>query len=309
MVVLVLIGSYFWTGRERPADSEPPVPDPPTAEMQGPVARAVTAARETVLAEPGSAEAWGDLGAVLDAHRLFDDAATCYRRARELQPNNFVWAYQLAIVEDWGGGNIDAVVPLFEEALAINDVYPPLYYRYADALVRQGRLDRAREIYVEGLRLDSNPAIHNPTFEALCRRGLGQVLLALDRPGEAIPALERAIAINPTDGNAHAALARAYYMADRPAEAREAAERSRRYPPVFGVPDPLRAGRQLGGLSAARRRRAEARCLRESDRRPRTPPRGVSDRSPARARPGSLLPRDRTAGAGGCAVDRGARDP
>src|SRR6266480_4451369 len=47
----------------------------------------------------GDAAASGRLGMILQTYSLLQEAAVCYRRAGQLEPNVFQWAYYLGVVE------------------------------------------------------------------------------------------------------------------------------------------------------------------------------------------------------------------
>jgi tetratricopeptide (TPR) repeat protein len=86
-------GAYLWVGRG--ADGPPPPPVP--AELNDPPARKmVEGKRQAVLADPHNSAAWGELGMALDAHDALAEAATCYRRAMDLDPKDARWPYLLA---------------------------------------------------------------------------------------------------------------------------------------------------------------------------------------------------------------------
>ena len=236
VIIILAAGGYgafrSWKGTPFTVRDSREIPNPDLSEMQGPVVRALRSAREVVLGRPSDAEAWGKFGAVLDAHHLFDEAAVCYRRAHELSPNTFQWVYLLAVMRDYTGGNQEEVVSSFAEATKINSVYPPVFYRYGEALVRQGMLAEARDAYRAATELD-------PDF-AMAHRGLGQVLLSLRQPETGVSHLERAAALEPDDSIVHTALARGYQLLGDRRRARQAAERSKSLKPAHSVPDPVR---------------------------------------------------------------------
>jgi tetratricopeptide (TPR) repeat protein len=208
------------------------VPDPSTSEMVAPVARAIRTAREAVLAEPRSAGTWGALGAVCDAHHLYDEATLCYRRARTLDRSDFRWVYLQAVVRDLQGAPGDEVADLFREALRLQPGYPPAHLRCGDALLRQGRAEEARAAFERALELD-------PTF-AMAHRNLGQVLLALDDVSGAVEHLENAARLAPDDAVVFQSLSQARFRAGDAAGAERAAREAERKQPEYGVPDPIR---------------------------------------------------------------------
>jgi tetratricopeptide (TPR) repeat protein len=210
-------------------------PEPPSFEtgaMQPPVARALLAARRSVLDASDSGPAWGRLGMVADAHHLYREAELCYLRAHELDPGNFYWIYLLAVVQDFLGRDVETISASFEAAMRISPLYPPAPYRYGEALARKGRLEEARESYARASELD-------PDF-AMARRGLGQMLLRLGEVEAATRELEKAAELDPTDAIVRTALAQAYFqLGDRERAEREA-DLSETLTRRLAVPDPVR---------------------------------------------------------------------
>jgi tetratricopeptide (TPR) repeat protein len=229
-VVLATGGYALWRGGSSVA--APDVPDPVTPEMLSPVRRALTAAREAVLADPDASRTWGEFAETCDAHHLYPEAEAAYRRAAALEPREFRWAYGLALVRDFQGGESAEVARLFDAAIRLEPRYPPARLRAGDALVRQGRLEEACRAYEEALVLD-------PGF-ALAHRGLGQTRLALDQLDEALRHLEQAAELDPADGVTQNSLAEAYRRSGDELRASQAVEAGRTRAPVFAIPDPVR---------------------------------------------------------------------
>lgn len=249
LALVLVLGAFLL--RQRATAAAPPVPDPVTAEMVAPARNALAAAREAVLAQPDSADAWGEFAEVCDAHHLYPEAELAYREARSLDPREFRWAYGLAVVRDLLGAEGAEVAGLFQAAIRLQPRYPPARLRCGDALVRQGLLADARAAYEQALELD-------PDF-AMAHRNLGQTLLALDDTAGALARLERAAALEPDDGVVASSLAQAYRRAGDVERAARAAEQSRSKTPVYGVPDPVRFAleeKNLTPLACDRRARA-----------------------------------------------------
>ncbi|MDX1387805.1 MAG: tetratricopeptide repeat protein [Acidobacteriota bacterium] len=230
-VIAVALFAYFGF-RSLPEEPKFDIPDPDLSGMPAPVVRAMTAARDGVVSQPLSDRTWGHLGAVCDAHALYDCAAEAYRNAHLISPKQFQWVYLLAVVQDFRGADGDDIAALFEKAIDLNPAYPPAAYRYGDALVRLGRLEEAREAYDRAVALD-------PDF-AHAHRGLGQVHLSLDEAEEAVEHLERAAELMPDDAIIFTTLARAYQLRDEPERAEEAAGRAAELNPRLSTPDPVR---------------------------------------------------------------------
>jgi tetratricopeptide (TPR) repeat protein len=203
-----------------------------TAEMQPEVRATLARARDRLIQQAGSAEAWGEFGAACEAHRLFDEAEYCYERAMWLGAGDFRWPYLLAGVREGRGDDPDAVVALLERAVALEPDFPPLHFRLGQVRMRQGALEGAVASYERALVLDENLAI--------AHRGLGQALLMLDRPEAARKSLERAVELGPEDPAVFAALAQVYMRAGDEERAREAAARAQRTRTAMALPDPIR---------------------------------------------------------------------
>lgn len=209
------------------------VPDPSIRGALAPVATLFSERRGAVLDHPESADAWGRLGMLFDAHDFYDDAVKCYRHARELAPKAFRWAYHLAQVRDRQGAGPDEVAERFRDVIALAPTSPVVAYRFAEALARQGRLDEAQAAYRRALALDENLAV--------ARRGLGQVLMRLGETAEAVEQLERAVGLGAEDKATYAALAQGYTRLGDPTRAHRAADRAQDAVDIATVDDPHRA--------------------------------------------------------------------
>jgi tetratricopeptide (TPR) repeat protein len=220
----VLSGCSRDTGRPSAA-----VPQPDTRGMEARVAQRVSEARAAVLAAPASADAWGRYGNVCHAHRLYVEAAACYRQACSLAPKEFRWAYFLARTRELESAPGSEVIDLYGRAVRLRPDYAPAHVRLGDALVRENRKEEAREAYERASALDPNLA--------RAHRGLGQVLLLLGDAAGAVRALERAAQQTPEDGAVFAALAQAYARLDDRERSDAAARRSRELEQTHTLPD------------------------------------------------------------------------
>jgi tetratricopeptide (TPR) repeat protein len=119
---------------------------PPEIELTGTdpeIAEAITSAREQVLREPQSAEAWGRLGMVLRAHDNGAQANECFAVAEELDPTEPRWPYlqglTLLLTDP------DAGIDCLRRAVARANSTPGPRLRLAEALLARGELDEAEE--------------------------------------------------------------------------------------------------------------------------------------------------------------------
>src|SRR5437660_10733689 len=100
LIVIVLgvvaAGVGVWRFTQPPATVEPPaVPDTiPDAIVR----EALTEAREAVLKNPKSADAWGELGLVFRAHLVLPEAKACFIQAARLEPTTARWPYHLGVI-------------------------------------------------------------------------------------------------------------------------------------------------------------------------------------------------------------------
>lgn len=140
-----------------------------------------------------------------------------YREAMRLSPRGGEAPANLGALYARQGRNAEAIA-LLRHALALAPWLDGARANLAHALenagverARAGRLAEATALFREATTLlpdDPGPW-----------RGLGQALVEQGRAGEALPALERAVALRPRGGPERFWLARAYLAAGRPADA------------------------------------------------------------------------------------------
>ncbi len=210
------------------------VPEIDTTVMIHRTAQVIDQTRNAILRNPQSAEAWGRLGQVFDAHALYDHAAPCYRRAMQLDPSDVRWPYNLGMVREFQGADVDEVMALFNGFARERPDYPPIFVRIGDVLSRQGRLVEARDAYRHAAELDPGLAV--------AHRGAGQAMLSLNELDGAVKHLERATVLVGSDGPALASLSQAYAFSGRIARARRTARKSRAFgtKSTINIPDPIR---------------------------------------------------------------------
>jgi tetratricopeptide (TPR) repeat protein len=185
IATVVAAGAMAWWFASRP---EPPVDVPMPPDIGDPeVLAAVEAARKEVLGKPASAEAWGTLGMVLEAHLYEAEADRCFERAEHLAPDDVRWPYlrgMYAMKYDPG-----RALPLLRRATEARGASPgtrsAVRLRLAEVLLERRVLGEAEEIFRE--EWEQHPG--NP------RAGFGLALVALARDGRdraAVPYLEAA---------------------------------------------------------------------------------------------------------------------
>lgn len=214
------------------AQPEVQVPDVDRSAMQPQVARVLEEARLRVRDQPTSADAWGRYGSLLDAHMLAESAAACYRRARELDAQDIRWAYLLGTVVEAMDDSTEETLAPFKAAARINPNYAPVYHRMGEVLSRRGRLTEAVAAYERALAIDDSLAITH--------RSLGQVLVMLDQPADALPHLRRADELTPDDRSIVASLAQVHQRLGEHTQAQTCSRRSRDCKERVALPDAIK---------------------------------------------------------------------
>ena len=206
----------------------PEVPLPELSNAQPQVRAKIIAARDRVVADPGSAAAWGHLGMILHAHRCIATAGHAYEQARALVPRDFRWSYfhgVLLLPVDPRNA-----VGLLENAIALDPAYAPARVRLGLVYEALGRLDDAWSEYGQAVRLD-------PT-NGTARRHYGTLALQRGETDLAIEELEAALALHADDPAIMSALARAYYRSGDIDRARVMAKAVRQTSPRSRFDDP-----------------------------------------------------------------------
>ena len=208
-VILVLLfllnATKLLFGSPPPADQQlPEVPHLSEAQLQSFkafVRQQFQKAYEEIQGSPEDGEASGRLGMMFHAHGLYEFAATCYQRARLLQPESFRWVYYLGLAQA-ESGKASQAVGILREAVQLNSSYPPARLKLAESLLATGEWEESGRIYESLVQSYPNsPVAHY---------GLGQVQSARGELGAAVESYRRACRLWPPFGRAHYALAMAY---------------------------------------------------------------------------------------------------
>lgn len=207
------------------------LPDFESKGMEPPVARAFEAARKAVVKDSSSAERWGTLGATYHAHRLFSEAAYSYRRANELNAEDFRWVYLHAIARESEGAGPEELQRLFAAAYEIREDYPQVQIRLAAVLALRGELTAADAAYRRALEIDPQSAAAN--------RSLGMLRFVAGDKDESLELLQRAVELSPGDGTAWVALARVLQEFGRIDLAQRARDRAQGLPQTPLIADPI----------------------------------------------------------------------
>ena len=120
------------------AKSVPPLPAINADGLDADVKNAILKARDEAVAQPKSAQAAGNLGMVLEAHTLYQPAASAYQRAVRLDPKDFAWRYYLSLCLE-KNGQLDEALTSVSEGLKIRPDYAPAILKRAELLLKLGR--------------------------------------------------------------------------------------------------------------------------------------------------------------------------
>ena len=154
------------------------------------------------LAHPLDAGANGRLGMVLEAYRPDDERAeTYYRRATQLEPRSFRWAYYLSMVLA-ARNKYDEAIATLQQALQLEPEYLPAQLKLGDYLKAEGHLEAATNVYGRVVRQHSD--------SAQAYYAVGPVYQSGQKLDKALAAFSKACELFPYFGAAHYALARAY---------------------------------------------------------------------------------------------------
>src|SRR5437879_3773952 len=181
----------------------------------------------------GDAAASGRLGMILQTYSLLQEAAVCYRRAGQLEPNVFQWAYYLGVVEA-DQGKCDAATSTLRLALNVDPEYLPAKLRLANCLLASADWDASRKLYAE--IAEQHPDNADAYY------GLGRARAARRELAGAAAAYRKATELFPDFGAAHYALAltyRTFGKADQADEQLRLYEKNKTGVPPAG--DPLLA--------------------------------------------------------------------
>jgi tetratricopeptide (TPR) repeat protein len=185
VLALAGFGAYHWLRPKPAAEPTPPPPEVPAVVVDPAVRSALTEAREAVLAQPQSGQAWGNLGLTFRAHNLNPESNACFAVAARLDPKNPRWPYLIGV------SNLllapDDAVPHLRTAyeLAVEPEHRSLTrLRLAEALLDRNDLDGAARLFTE--EQEKNPRNPRAYF------GLGAVAAARGDHRAAVAALVRA---------------------------------------------------------------------------------------------------------------------
>lgn len=197
-----------------------PLPRPDLSAMEAPVQQKVRDAQakvEALLERQDTdaevlADAYGFLGQLLHAYRLFDGASTCYANAASLVPDDFRWPFYLALAQH-AKGELEPAVANYAKVLERrpNDLAALLYQ--GQALLALNRAPEAATRFEQALTLDNQ--------SAAAMFGLGKAKATAGDHARAVELFEQALALQPAASEIHYPLAQSYRRLNELEKARE----------------------------------------------------------------------------------------
>jgi tetratricopeptide (TPR) repeat protein len=252
VLALCAWGGYHFWARAKPTPKPVAVPpEIPAAVVDEGVRTALTAARDKVLADPQSGQAWGELGLSYRAHNLNPESNACFAVAARFDPQNPRWPYLIGVINLLVAP--DDAVPHLRTAyeLATDPKHKSLTrLRLAEALFDRNDLAGAAQLYSEEARSDP--------LGARAQFGLGALAAARGDHQGAIAPLRHAADSPFAHRKATALLAASHRQLGTVAEAERLDREAARGGADLPWPDPFLteyAGRETG--RAARMKAAE----------------------------------------------------
>jgi len=189
------------------------LPPLPLDALPAAVRERVAAAHHRAEADPASADASGSVAMMLHAYDQFDVAEAWYRRAQQLDPAAFDWAYLLGVVQAERGRNDDAARSL-RGAAEKQPRYLAARLKLAEVLLARGEVDASAALYDEMLK--EHPEAPQANY------GRGRVDAVRGRPAAAVERFRRATELFAGFGAAYYALGLAYRDLGQVEDARSA---------------------------------------------------------------------------------------
>lgn len=178
--------------------------------MTGQLDKARDSLAHSFFVSPDSAMAYLAVGKLLVRQRMVEKAVPQIETALRLDPNLPMAHFLLGEIALYQS-NVRMAVAEFKKESAVNPTLWLVYWRLGDAYTRLARYDEAEKALKQAIWLNDASA------DSIML--LGEIALKKSDPALASGFLERALAVDPQNPDAHASLAKAYKQLGREAEA------------------------------------------------------------------------------------------
>lgn len=174
----------------------------------------------------GLAQEWVEKGVALRDLGRFEEAAECYAKALDINPNDFdVWNKRGYALHR--AGRYNEAMECYDKAIEIDPTHSSAWNNKAAILQRLGRYQEAIKCYDEAIRLDPSDSANWNNKCSLLR------IESIGRYAEAVSACERALKLDPTNALAWNNKGGALFSLERYAESLEAHKRAAEIDPEF----------------------------------------------------------------------------
>ena len=240
MMRRLLAGPILFITCCNPTSQQVTVPDPSFDRVpEQVIVTAVQQARQQVLQDRSSAAAWGHYADLLAKYGWVAEARTAYQQATNLDAEQFIWPYRLAL--QWINAEPSIAEQWLREALALDQSYAPAWIHLARTAVEQSQQVEAMRCYEKALALEAT------NVDALL--GLARLEANDGHWDSAKTRLSRALELEPEHSDLHETLSRVQFALGNQKEAERSATLARAYKRVETLQDP-RAAAELPPLSS-----------------------------------------------------------
>jgi tetratricopeptide (TPR) repeat protein len=136
-------------------------------QLSGDLAGATTNAKSAVGLLPSSSEDWSQLGIVLAKQQKYEEAATAFRRAFQLNPEE-VWALQNLAQSLNDLGRRDEAIREYQHALSLKPRFGPAWLGLGQIYEKMGRKAEAEDCYRKALVNRINRAAELKSLARFC---------------------------------------------------------------------------------------------------------------------------------------------
>ena len=200
LLTLLLIAFIGFSCEQRSLPDAPPFAELGFADAQKQVREQVADVYADWEQTPEDAQLNGSMGMHLSVYGKHAAARTFYERARALAPEEFRWAYFLAVTLG-ELGELETAIDAYREALEIDAEHPGSRIKLAALLLQTSQIDESKRLY-KRLTIDQPRRVESWL-------GLGKTLGRSGDKDGAVGALRRARELGPQYGEVRYALAQA----------------------------------------------------------------------------------------------------
>ena len=211
LAIVGVVAAMGWREATRVRIQPPPLPTN-LHELDRDVATLIRAQMDRIASDPDDPAAYGDLGLMYEANKLWKDAWAAYACAVQLDPADRLWRLHLAVAAQ-AAGDFPAALSELRSVVEQHPDFAPAQQRLGYALLETGEMDAARAAFERVTQQQPQAA------EGYV--GLGDALLRQGDAAQAVEVLERALKIDPQYAVAHHVLGLALSRVGREQEAAE----------------------------------------------------------------------------------------